>query len=61
MENRNGLVVDFQVTEATGTAERDAVPVLLDEARERGFRPRTLGADKGYDSRAAWRRCAPAG
>ena len=51
MENRNGLVVDFQVTAATGTAERDAVPVLLDEARERGFRPRTLGADKGYDTR----------
>ena len=50
MENRNGLLVDFQVTQATGTAERDMVPVLLDEARERGFRPRTLGADKGYDT-----------
>jgi hypothetical protein len=23
---------------------------LLDRARERGFRPRTLGADKGYDT-----------
>ena len=51
MENRNGLLVDFQVTQATGTAERDIVPVLLDEARERGFRPRTLGADKSYDTR----------
>jgi transposase len=51
MENRRGLLVDFQVTQATGTAERDIVPVLLDEARERGFRPRTLGADKGYDTR----------
>lgn len=51
MENRNGLLVDFRVTQATGTAERDAVPVLLDEARERGFRPRTLGADKNYDTR----------
>ncbi len=51
MENRHGLLVDFQVTCATGTAERDAVPVLLDEARERGFRPRTLGADKNYDTR----------
>jgi len=51
MENRNGLLVDFRVTRATGTAERDAVPVLLDEARERGFHPRTLGADKGYDTR----------
>jgi len=51
MENRNGLLVDFQITQATGTAERDMVPVLLDEARERGFRPRTLGADKSYDTR----------
>jgi IS5 family transposase len=50
MENRHGLLVDFQITQATGTAERDMVPVLLDEARERGFRPRTLGADKGYDT-----------
>ena len=51
MENRHGLMVDFQVTQATGTAERDMVAVLLDEARERGFRPRTLGADKSYDTR----------
>ena len=51
MENRHGLLVDFQVTQATGTAERDIVPVLLDEARECGFRPRTLGTDKGYDTR----------
>jgi transposase len=52
MKNHNGLLVDFQVTQATGTAERDAVPALIDQARERGFRPRTLGADKGYDTRA---------
>jgi IS5 family transposase len=50
MENRNGLLADFLVGEATGTAERDAVPVLLDEARQRRFRPKTLGADKGYDT-----------
>ena len=49
MENRNGMVVDLQVTLATGTAERDAAPVLLDRAKARGFRPKTLGADKGYD------------
>ena len=35
MENRNGLLVDFQITAATGTAERDVVPALLDAARER--------------------------
>ena len=51
MENRNGLLVDFLVSEATGMAERDAVPVLLAGARERGFHPRTLGGDKGYDTR----------
>ena len=51
MESRNGLLVDFQVTQATGTTERDAVPLLLDETRERGFHPRTPGADKGYDTR----------
>src|SRR5688572_22555001 len=27
------------------------VPKLLDEAKERRFRPRTLGGDKGYDTR----------
>jgi transposase len=52
MENHNGLLVDFQLSQATGTAERDAVPRLIDEARERGFRPRTLAADKGYDTQA---------
>ena len=51
MENRNGLLMDFVVSGATGTSERDAVPVMLDDARERGFRPRTLGGDRGYDTR----------
>lgn len=50
MENRHGLVVDLQVTPASGTAERDTAPVMLDQARERGFRPRTVGADKSYDT-----------
>jgi transposase len=52
MENRHGLLVDFQVSQATGTAERDAVSDLVDQARERGFKPQTLGADKGYDTQA---------
>ena len=47
MENRH--VMDFTVSLATGTAERDAVPELLEGVRERGYRPRTLGADRGYD------------
>ena len=53
MENRNGMLTDFQMSSGTGTgtAERDAVPVLLDEARERGFHPKTMGGDKNYDTR----------
>ena len=51
MENRNGLLTDFQVSEASGTAERDAVPKLLEGAKERGFHARTLGGDKNYDTR----------
>ena len=49
--NRHGLLMDFTVSQATGTAERDAVPELLDGVRERGYRPRTLGADRGYDTK----------
>src|SRR5882672_3152442 len=52
MENRHGLLVDFQLTHAIGTAERDVVPQLLYDATLRGFHPRTLGADKAYDTRA---------
>lgn len=51
MENRNGLVLDVLVTQTSGTAEREAALVMLD--RRRGPRKRvTLGADKGYDTRA---------
>lgn len=49
-ENRHGLILAVAVTEATGTAEREAALGMLDEvAAERGVRPSTLGADKGYD------------
>ena len=51
MEHRNGLVVAFELTMATGTAERDAAVDLVDEARERGFHPTTLAGDKNYDTR----------
>jgi transposase len=49
MENRNGLVVASEVTEATGRAEREAA---LRMARSlRGAHQKTVGADKGYDTR----------
>lgn len=35
MENRNGLVVDAEVTEANGTAERDAAITMLQRERRR--------------------------
>jgi transposase len=47
MENRNGLAVDATLTQATGTAEREAALAMIDR---RGTRSRiTLGADKAYD------------
>jgi transposase len=49
MENRNGLVVDAQVLQATGTAERDA-GLLMAEAIP-GNQQVTLGADKNYDTK----------
>jgi len=49
MENRNGLAVDAMVTQATGTAEREAALAMLDRRRCR--RRITLGADKAYDVR----------
>jgi IS5 family transposase len=50
MENRHGLVVGCGVTQATGTAEREAAEALMAEI-PRSNRA-TVGGDKGYDSRA---------
>jgi transposase len=46
MENRNGLAVDCMVTQATGTAEREAALMMLANAPE----ARTVGTDKAYDT-----------
>lgn len=48
MENRNGLVVDAILTQATGTAEREAALSML--AQLPGQHRITLGADKNYDT-----------
>jgi transposase len=49
-ENRHGLIMAITVTEANGTAERGATFTMLDELETvLGVRPKTLGADKGYD------------
>ena len=50
-ENRHGLIVGIEATEANGTAERTAALDMVDELEARhGKKPTTLGADKGYDS-----------
>jgi transposase len=47
MENRNGLIVDVETTQATGTAEVEAATEMLD--RVGGDRRLTVGGDKLYD------------
>lgn len=46
-ENRNGLVVDTRLTQASGTAEREAAIEML--AQLPGEARKTVGADKAYD------------
>jgi transposase len=56
-ENRHGLIVGVRVSEANGTAERDAALAMLTRAKRRHrLKPRTLGADKGYDAGAFLRK-----
>jgi len=47
MENRNGLAVSGNLTQASGTAERDACLDMLEDLG--GNRRITLGGDKNYD------------
>jgi len=49
MENRNGLAVEVMVTQATGTAERDAALLMAEGIA--GDHQVTLGADKNYDTK----------
>jgi transposase len=49
MENRNGLLVKTLVTEANGTAERDAALLMAEKIP--GVKRVTLGGDKNYDTK----------
>jgi hypothetical protein len=56
VENRHGLIVDAMLTQADGTAERDAALLMLhrrcQRSRRRGRRkPISVGADKAYDTK----------
>ena len=50
MENRNGLIVNTRLTQATGTAEREAAVEMVDELP--GQYQVTVGGDKAYDTQA---------
>lgn len=52
MENRHGLLVDLKVTPVSVASEWEAAEQMLKRQARRGVRPGTLGADKGYDTRA---------
>jgi len=52
IENRHGLIVEATATRANGYGERDAaVTMLHDVVSPAPSKRRTLGADKGYDTR----------
>jgi len=55
VENRNGLIVDAEVFQANGTAERDAALVMLEKVPS--TQPVTVGADKGFDTRDFVKEC----
>jgi transposase len=49
IENRNGLVVDTELLQCNGTAERDAALLMVE--RVDGIERITVGADKAYDTK----------
>ena len=49
IENRNGLVVDTELLQCNGTAERDAATLMAE--RIEGSARVTLAGDKGYDTK----------
>jgi transposase len=55
VENGNGLIVDAEVFQANGTAERDAALVMMEKLR--GTKAVTVGGDKGFDTRGFVAEC----
>jgi transposase len=49
MENRNALIVETELTQASGTAERDAALIMIDR-HSPGSKRITLGGDKLFDT-----------
>jgi transposase len=51
MENRHGLCLDIAIAVADGHAERDTAERLLRRfARRHGVKPKTAGADRGFEA-----------
>lgn len=50
MENRHGWMVQTRLTQATGTAEREAALEMVEAKRKRKRGRVTLGGDKNYDT-----------
>ncbi len=50
MENRNGLIVQAELTHADGHGERKAALEMINRHSPGSTRRLTLGADKGYDA-----------
>ena len=50
MENRNGLIVNAELTRTDGYAERAAALTMVERHAPGSTRRLTLGADKGYDT-----------
>ena len=50
MENRSGLIVQGELTQADGRAERQAALDMVHRHSPGSTRKLTLGADKGYDA-----------
>jgi len=55
MENRNGLAVDVDVTQATGTCEREAAIEMIEQIP--GDNRVSVGADKAYDTKGFVNQC----
>jgi hypothetical protein len=55
IENRNGLIVDAEVFQAKGTAEREAALIMLEQIE--GSKPVTVGGDKGFDTQGFVKEC----
>jgi transposase len=58
MENRNGLLVDFEISQATGSAEREAAERLLKRQRRKKVRMKVWARIRVMTRRTLWDFCA---